>query len=242
MSRYFEDKTNIFKYQKSGDTLILGEEVARKVESGEWKVVSKIQIAKKETVPKDWKIKIPGEHNLANVACAIEACKALGLTQEEIKIGVESFEGVEGRLQFMKEINGVKIYNDNNATTPEATLAALHALGHQNKKNIVLLIGGDDKKMDMGGLVNEIPKYCSKVVMFKERGTEKIRERVLEMKKDGIDVYEEDGLSDTVSRAFKIAEDGEIILYSPAFSSFGKYFKNEYDRGDQFMEIIKNLK
>ena len=94
----------------------------------------------------------------------------------------------------------------------------------------------------MSKLVKEIPKYCSKVVMFKERGTDTIRDQVFVFKKKGVEVYEEEGLPNTVKRAYSIAKAGETILYSPAFSSFGKYFKNEYDRNDQFVKIVKNLR
>ena len=100
-------------------------------------------------------------------------------------------------------------------------------------------MGGDDKKLDMSSLIEEIPKWCSKVVLFKERGTDRIREQVFALKSLGVAVYEEEGLQATVNRAFAVAVPGETILYSPAFSSFGKYFKNEYDRGDQFNEIVK---
>jgi UDP-N-acetylmuramoylalanine-D-glutamate ligase len=92
----------------------------------------------------------------------------------------------------------------------------------------------------MSKLLLEIPKFCSKVVLFKERGTDLIRGKIFKLK--GINVYEEEGLVDTVRRAFKVAERGEAILYSPAFSSFGKYFKNEYDREAQFVKIAKKLR
>jgi UDP-N-acetylmuramoylalanine-D-glutamate ligase len=94
----------------------------------------------------------------------------------------------------------------------------------------------------MSGLLAEIPKFCSKVVLFRERGTDTIRDKVLEFKKKRIEVYEEEGLRNTVKRAFSVAKAGETLLYSPAFFSFGKYFKNEYDRGDQFVKIVKKLK
>ena len=67
---------------------------------------------------------IPGEHNRENAALAAAALLALGLNSEEIKNGLETFIGVEGRLQLVSDRGGVKIYNDNNATTPEATIAA----------------------------------------------------------------------------------------------------------------------
>jgi len=231
--QYYEDKANIFKFQKEEDFLIVGEGLKTEDTLGQ-KVV-----ASSKNVPKDWDIKIPGEHNLLNIACAIEAARALGISEADIKTGVESFEGVDGRLKFAREINGIKIYNDNNSTTPEATIAALRAIG--NNKNIILIIGGDDKNLNASELIAEIPKYAKKVVLFKERGTDKIRDAVLAMQKDGIEVFEEEGLQATVQKAFSVAGSGDIILYSPAFSSFGKYFKNEYDRNDQFLKIVEGL-
>jgi UDP-N-acetylmuramoylalanine-D-glutamate ligase len=107
-------------------------------------------------------------------------------------------------------------------------------------KNVVLIMGGDDKHLDMSALIAEIPKWCSKVVLFKERGTERIRDEIFALEKDGVEVFEEEGLPATVDRAFTVAKQGEIILYSPAFSSFGSYFKNEYDRNDQFVALVKS--
>ena len=160
---------------------------------------------------------------------------------------VKNFKGLEGRTQYLRTFKGVKIYNDNNSTTPEATIAGLRAVGSplrkdQRGRNVVLIIGGDDKKLDMSKLVAEIPKWCSKVVLFKEKGTDFIRDKVFEFKKKGIEVYEEEGLENTVRRAVSVAKKGETILYSPGFSSFGKYFKNEYERNDLFVKLVKNLK
>ncbi|MBI4088061.1 UDP-N-acetylmuramoyl-L-alanine--D-glutamate ligase [Candidatus Kaiserbacteria bacterium] len=248
MEKYFADKANIFKFQKSGDTFIVGNGL-------------KARLKAVPTVPSGplfppalltgWTLKVPGEHNRENAALAAAALRVLGLSDDEIRIGLESFEPVEGRLQFVREVRGVKIYNDNNATTPEATIAALHALSGLTKSrqigevglrksNIVLIMGGDDKKLDMSKLVEEIPKRCSKVVLFKERGTDCIRDEIFALQ-PAVEVYEEEGLKATVERAFAVAKPGETILYSPAFSSFGQYFKNEFDRGDQFMSLVKDL-
>jgi UDP-N-acetylmuramoylalanine--D-glutamate ligase len=114
-------------------------------------------------------------------------------------------------------------------------------LGREDNKNIILIMGGDDKKLEMSELVSEIPRWCSKVVLFKERGTDTVREAIFKLADTRLEVFEEDGLDKTVERAFSLAKDGDIILYSPAFSSFGKWFKNEYDRGDKFMEIVRRL-
>lgn len=236
MDEYFADKANIFRYQRVGDVLIVGGSIADKVRAAEPPLDPIIP----EKIPSDWKLKIVGEHNRENASFANAALQALELSEEEIKDGLESFEGVGGRLQFLGESRGVKIYNDNSATTQEATIAALRAVGDQKERKVVLIVGGDDKKLDMSRLIDEIPKWCSKVVLFKERGTDRIRESVFALEPD-VRVYEEEGLKATVKRAFAVAEPGETILYSPAFSSFGKYFKNEFDRGDQFVELVRQM-
>ena len=246
---YFADKANIFKYQKiglpapAGDVFVAGEGVYKKLPKS---VKSRALVARAKDLPISWKLKIPGEHNRMNAMCAVLAASGMGIKEKIIREAVENYRGIEGRLQFIREVNGIKIYNDNNSTTPDATIAALRALGEIHRqdlcKNLILIIGGDDKKLDMSKLVKEIPKYCSKVVMFKERGTDTIRDQVFVFKKKGVEVYEEEGLPNTVKRAYSIAKAGETILYSPAFSSFGKYFKNEYDRNDQFVKIVKNLR
>ena len=233
MEKYFADKANIFRNQKAGDTLVAG-----KVISGRIQPALSYMIVP-DPIPTEWKLKIIGEHNRENASLATAALRALELSESEIKSGLGSFGGVEGRLQFLREIRGVKIYNDNNATTPEATIAALKALD-EGKKNIILILGGDEKNLDMEDLIKEIPKRCSKVVLFKERGTERIRDAVFAFE-PGVRVYEEEGLENTVKKAFSVAGPGETILYSPAFSSFGKYFKNEFDRNDQFLTLVREL-
>ncbi len=236
---YFNDKANIFKYQKEGDIFVAGEGVVKQLPT---QIKKNALVARAEDLPKNWKLKIPGEHNRMNAMCAILATRSMGIDEKIIKKAVESFEGIEGRLEFVKEVKGIKIYNDNNSTTPDATIAALRAVGDTKKRKVILIIGGDDKKLDTKKLLQEMPKWCSKIVMFKERGTDTIRDEVLKFNKKGIEVYEEKGLGNTVKKAYSVAKRGETILYSPGFSSFGKYFANEYDRNDQFIKLIKKLK
>jgi len=239
--KYFSDKSHIFKHQKKDDLLIVGIQALPFIRKWGGKLKGKIIISKGK-LPKGWKLNLPGIHNEYNAELAVVAARALSIPDIKIKKALSTFIPLAGRLQFLREINGIKIYNDNSSTTPDATIAALAAVGDKNKRKVVLIIGGDNKFLDMSKLVHEIPKYCSKVVLFKEKGTDLIRDQVFKLKNKGVNVYEEEGLSDTIRRAFDIAEKGETILYSPAFSSFGKYFENEYDRGDKFIKIVKSLK
>lgn len=239
MKRYFQDKANIFKYQKKTDILIINKQVLPFIKKWGGKIKSKI-ISSSE-LSKGWKFNLPGSHNAHNAQLAVEATRACSIPDIKIKKALATFRPLSGRLELIKETRGVQIYNDNSSTTPDATIVALKAVGDVNKRQVVLIIGGDNKSLDMSGLLKEIPKFCSKVVLFKEKGTDSIRDKIFAFKKKGIDVYEEDGLPNTIKRAFIVAKKGEIILYSPAFSSFGKYFKNEYDRGDQFIKLVKEL-
>ena len=125
-------------------------------------------------------------------------------------------------------MRGVKIYNDNNSTTPDATTAALRAFGEQ--KNVVLIMGGADKGLDMSALAEEIPKHCKKVILLAGTGTDSILDQLPEASTVG-------RLSEAVTEAMSSATPGDTILFSPAFASFG-LFTNEYDRNDQFVALV----
>lgn len=242
MEQYFRDKANIFLYQKAGDVLVAGKAVAEKIKQqipGDFPAT--IIEAPPMALPLDWEITLVGAHNRENATLAFLALKALGLSSGMIRSAFEKFTGVAGRLEFVREINGVKIYNDTTATTPDATVAGLRALGEHERKNIVLIFGGADKGLDMSALISEIPKYCKAAVLLPGTGTEKIRFMIHDSRFMNMRVEEEKTLTEAVHTAMEQAEKGDIILFSPAFASFGM-FTNEYDRGEQFMQKIQELK
>jgi UDP-N-acetylmuramoylalanine--D-glutamate ligase len=221
MEKYFTDKANIFRFQKKDDTLIAGLTVSDRIRAA----VPYMELP--QPLPPDWKLRVVGEHNRENASLAAEALRALKLSESDIKSGLESFEAVEGRLQFVREVNGVKVYNDNNATTPEATIAALRSFG--DRHNIVLIAGGSDKGLDMRELVAEIGKRCKAAYLLSGTGTEKLAKILL------APVFS--SLEEAWSAARSAAAPGDVILFSPAFASFGM-FKNEYDRNDQFLRLV----
>jgi len=230
MQKYFHDKANIFRFQKKGDSLIAIPELAKQIQDvGAGGDAYRTHI--EAPAPMEWKLEMPGEHNRVNAALAAASLEVLGLTAPEIRAGLESFGGVEGRLQFVREIDGVKIYNDNNATTPEATIAALQALD-AGGKNIILIMGGADKGLYLDALVEGIKKACKAAVFLKGSGTDRLSEEM--------PGYRYDDLELAVKAAFKQAEAGDVLLFSPAFASFGM-FKNEYDRNDRFLKIVSKI-
>jgi UDP-N-acetylmuramoylalanine--D-glutamate ligase len=222
--KYFEDKANIFKYQKKGDILVIRPGMKKLITKN---IKSKIVTVNKKSVS-DFDFIVPGDNQRENLACAVEVAKQFNIPISNIKKVVKDFKGVEGRLQYVKTVKGVKIYNDNNATTPEATVSGLEALG--KKKNIILIAGGADKGLDIAPLKKAINKYCKNVVLLSGTGTDKLT--------TGLKVKD---LKDAVAKSLTQAKKGDIVLFSPAFASFGM-FTNEYDRNDQFMKIVKKLK
>jgi UDP-N-acetylmuramoylalanine--D-glutamate ligase len=171
------------------------------------------------------------------MALAIAACRAIGLPDEEIKRGVESFPGLPGRLEYLGEIRGVHVYNDNNATTPDATIAAIRALREKYPSaGIVLIGGGADKELDFTEYAKIVPKEVKQLILFKGPASEKIiqslRTTNYELRTNVSSMHE------AVENAFEVAKEGDIILLSPGAASFG-VFKNEYDRNDQFVAEIK---
>ena len=246
IEKYFKDKTNIFKYQNKNDFLIVGKDLSR-TRSNLVRTKGKILLVSPTIVPKSWKLNIIGEHNLENIACAILACRALGISEEKIKKGVESFEAVQGRLELLRNYKGVKIYNDNNATTFQATAVAIKALKKEAKNGkVVLIMGGSSKGLDPAPLLSVLKSPVFAVVLLPGTGTDEIKGKFLLARwhlaiASGIKIIESKNLKDAVQKSLKEAKKGDTILFSPAFASFG-LFKNEYDRNDQFVKIIKNLK
>jgi UDP-N-acetylmuramoylalanine--D-glutamate ligase len=237
MERYFADKANIYRSQKSEDVLIISEQVKEYIEKFGPKPKSKVFVAHAQDVPDSWEIGIPGEHNRLNVALAAAAAKAIGISEETIRTAVENFKAAPGRLEKIRNFNGIDIYNDTNGTTQDATIAGLKALG--GDKKTILIFGGADKKLEFDQLLIMLPQYTKALVLLPGTGTDRMKNALQEISKNIPTVFVQ-SMNEAVQEALKFADTGDRVLLSPAFASFG-LFKNEYDRGDQFNAAVKNL-
>lgn len=240
MKSYFADKTNIFKYQNPSDALVIRPKMKEWIKKSDAK--GKLIVANKKSLA-GVKLKVVGEHQTENMSCAYEVAKLFGLKDTTIKKSLATFGGLEGRMQFLREIKGVKIYNDNNATTPEATSAGLTALapGKRQKakgKSVILIAGGNDKNIPLDGLIRGIKKFTKTVYLIPGNGTDRL---VALCQGKKIPVFLVRNLKHGVHESMHVAKKGDTILFSPAFSSFGLY-KNEYERNDEFVSLIKKLK
>jgi len=233
MAKYVHDKEAIFANQKKNDFLVLNKncEWCKKMVK---RAPGKVVWFSTNDVPRGWDIKILGEHNLENIAAAAAVGKILGLPIAKIKKVVENFRGVPGRLEFVREVRGVKYYNDTTSTMPEATIAALRAIGG---KKIVLICGGADKNLNFKNLAPEIKKYTKAVVLLSGTATPKLQKELKKVRYSS-DAMIVKSMNKAVKTARKFAMRGDVILLSPAAASFGM-FKNEFDRGDQFLKEVK---
>ncbi len=174
-------------------------------------------------------IKLVGKHNLQNVILAVSMAKAIGVSNEDICEAVSAFKGVEHRIEFLREINGVRYYNDSKGTNTDATITALKAFD----KGVILLVGGFEKGLSM----DEMKKHLGcvkKVIGFGACGPRLVKDLVGD---DGIVVTD---LNEATAEAVKIAESGDTVLLSPTTSSFDQYSCFE-ERGDHFRKIVNLL-
>ncbi|KKQ74553.1 MAG: UDP-N-acetylmuramoylalanine-D-glutamate ligase [Berkelbacteria bacterium GW2011_GWB1_38_5] len=179
-------------------------------------------------------LQLKGEHNLENITAAVTASHLAGAKIEAIKETVEEFKGLEHRLEFVKEINGVKYYNDSFSTNPDTTIAAIKSF----KEPIILLIGGSEKNADYDQLAEIISRSSVKTIINIGLTGQKI---ISKINSQNIEIFDDiQEMTAAIDMAFKKANTGDIVLLSPASASFDRY-ENYKQRGLLFKQSVKNL-
>jgi UDP-N-acetylmuramoylalanine--D-glutamate ligase len=220
---YFEDKAKIFMHQRI-PCLITSAQAASEIR--------KRYPNQEMIVPEvgQYEAKIIGEHNNVAISLALAASEKVGVLHEEAIRHVASFSPVHGRLENLGLFRGVTVYNDNNATTPDAVVAGIKAVNHAHNKKPIIILGGADKALDLSLLEKTIKEATKAHVLLAGTGTDKLM-----LAKD----RPHETLEECVRDAFSLAEPGDVILFSPGFASFSKYFNNEYERNDRFVEEVQ---
>lgn len=179
-------------------------------------------------------IKIPGLHNVENYMAALAATDGL-VDRDTFRKVAKTFNGVAHRMELVRELNGVRYYNDSIASSPTRTIAGFHTF---NQK-MILIAGGSDKKVPFDELGPEIIDHV-KVLVLIGATSDKIEAAVL--KADGVKppIYKMTTFEDAVKKARDIAEPGDIVALSPASPSFD-LFKNFVARGNYFKELVSKL-
>jgi UDP-N-acetylmuramoylalanine--D-glutamate ligase len=255
-------KANILRYQGPGDWAVLGYDCAESRALAD-RVASRVLFFSLGEAEGDgvfardgqalWRcgrrqrrlfplaaVRLRGQHNLQNALAAAAMACACGLSPESIARAVATFRGVEHRLEPVATVGGVQFYNDSIATTPERTLAGLRCFDQP----LVLLLGGRDKHLPLAELAEEACRRCRGVVFFGESGP-KLQEAVaaaasrLPPEQRPALVPARD-LEEAVAAAWALARPGDVVLLSPACTSFDAY-ENFEERGRHFRALVEAL-
>jgi len=183
-------------------------------------------------------MQIPGMHNIENACAAITATFAVLNDIWSVEAGLQSFTGLPHRLKFVREVNGVKYYDDNYSSAPGAAIAAMKSFTEPE----VLIMGGYDKGIDFTELANAIvaQKNIKRIILM-GKTRNKIAESLNQLGSSSIyEVSDDMTLSVIVQRARELAESGGVVIMSPACASFDM-FKNFSERGEQFIQLVGEL-
>ena len=182
-------------------------------------------------------IYIPGMHNIENYMAAIAATDSL-INDDIVRTTAVEFKGVPHRIEFVRELDGIKYFNDSIASSPARTIAGLLSFG---SKKVVLIAGGYDKKIpfdEFGSVVND---HVKKLILVGVT-SEKIENAVKAASNyNGLAIYRCSEFEEAVNTARNEAENGDIVILSPACASFD-LFKNFEERGNTFKDIVKKFK
>lgn len=183
------------------------------------------------------RIKIPGIHNLQNILAASCAAYLAGANGQHIENIATTFTGLEHRLEFVREVHGIRYYNDSKATTPESAMAAVAAF----QSPVILIAGGYDKGSDFGEFAEVCAKHAKSVVLIGKTAG-KIKELIIQKmaQKETPSILTPNTFKEAFQQANTLAKTGDIVLLSPACASYDMFLNYE-ERGRQFKTMVQAL-
>jgi len=187
---------------------------------------------KKERLMRTREVSLPGMHNLKNGMATALAARALEIQSEYIRESLKTFEGVEHRLEFVRDLNGIKFINDSKATNINAVWYALESIDAP----VVLILGGRDKGNDYSELHELIYQKVHTIIAIGE-ARQKIKDQVGKVVPS---LFLAGNLDEAVDRAFESAQKGDCVLLSTACASFDM-FENYEHRGNEFKKLVHDL-
>src|SRR5262244_3941552 len=176
-------------------------------------------------------VPLPGAHNLENALAAVVAARLAGAQPSQIASGIRSFQGVEHRIEFVAEVQGVRYYNDSKATNVDATLKALDSFPGR----ILVILGGKDKDSDYTQLRNALREKAILALLI-GAAADKIEKQI----EGSVAIQRAGTLENAVDSAYHATHSGDIVLLAPACASFDQ-FQNYEHRGRVFKELVRHL-
>ncbi len=237
LAEYRVAKSSITRYQSPQDWAVINSAYPASVQIGSGGQGKKVFFGGQEfnLLPQE-KIQLKGKHNLENIQAAVKVAEILGINSEITKQAIAEFRGLEHRLEFVAEKNGIKFYDDSFSTTPEAAIAAIRAFFEP----LVVILGGSKKNSDfseLGKVIREAKNIRALILI----GEEAPRIRQIITKNADADkrlVFEgAQNMPEIFGQIKQVAKPGDSVLLSPACASFGM-FKNYKDRGEKFKNSV----
>jgi UDP-N-acetylmuramoylalanine--D-glutamate ligase len=185
----------------------------------------------------DRKIRLKGDHNLMNIMAAAGVCKQLGIDSEIIAEGISSFRGLEHRIEYVGEYNGILFYNDSIATIPEACIEAVKALDNVD----TLILGGFDRGIDYSGLAKFLSTSSVRNLIFTGEAGRRILHEIKDVKNPGQTLFLLSRFDEFPGIVMKVTKPGSICLLSPAAASYDEFLNFEM-RGKRFKELVMKIK
>jgi len=187
---------------------------------------------------------LPGRANLSNLAAAMAIARYFGIDDEQLKTSLPQFKPLPHRLELVAQIDGISWYNDSKATTPESTIAALEAF----ERPVIIIAGGYDKNVAFDELGQKIAKNTKAAILLgqtAERIADAIeKELATEVTEDterAIKIEIVDSLTQAVDLASRLTVSGDVVLLSPACSSYDM-FDNFQQRGNEFTKLVQKIR
>lgn len=233
---YIQAKENIVKFQHTSDWAVLNKEysVSRSFAK---KTKANVILFSKKTLEDRFKknLLLRGEHNLENVAAAVNVAEILEIKDKVILKTISGFKGLEHRLELVGSFGGVAFYNDSFATGPQPAIAAIKSFTEPE----TLILGGSDKGLDyspLGKIISQQQNVKNIILIGQIR--DQIKKHIRNKK-----IYDlgRSKMADIVKKAQKITPKGGVVILSPAAASFDM-FENYKDRGNKFKEAVKDLR
>ena len=239
MAAYIQAKQNILRYQKEDDVVVLNR---LDEELGRWSGLARGKVCwfpGENKTP--FKLQVVGEHNQLNASAAAQVGELFGIEPSRIQAALAEFKGLEHRLELVRELNGVRYFNDSLATTPESVMVAIDSF----KEPLVLILGGYDKKISLASLADKLANtpHVKAVILIGQ-----VRAKLtLEIQQSKQRAHVEfplclpaDSFTEAVTLARRQARSGDVVLLSPACASYDM-FKNFRQRGEKFRQLVQDF-
>lgn len=262
MDQYFDDKSAIYRFQSKSDWMVINgedeklrsieESIPSRIFSFSWKDVGKKdsvfvregvitlreQGLETTLIPLE-KVSLRGRHTNINLLAAIGALRAFGIPISKIYKGIGACKDIPHRLEFVRDVMGVRYYNDTAATIPEATISAVESF----TQPIILIAGGSHKGLLYREFVEQVSHRVKQLILLKGDASDSIQKALKSFLGDKYreeEYFIADSMKQAIRHAQSMATSGDVVLLSPAAASFGM-FRDEFDRGNQFIQEVKNL-